>query len=231
LLKSLKCIYKSKYIRYIATLVICYGISINLVEVVWKGQVGLLYITKASYSSFMGSLQIITGIVTILCMIIGSNIIRKTSWFTAAIITPIVILITGLFFFVFIMFKDHIIKTILNSELATLNIIIFVGFVQNCTTKGMKYSLFDSTKEMSYIPLDDDLKSSGKAVADGIGLSIGKSGGSLILYILLNVIFIGSTLIQLVPMIAIIFIAIVVLWISSVIKLNKKFKKLYSNNI
>jgi AAA family ATP:ADP antiporter len=228
LIKSLKYISKSKYLRCIVLLVICYGTSINLVEVVWKGQLGLLYQTKAAYSAFMGNLQILTGIVSILCMVIGSNILRTTSWRTAALITPIVISSTGLIFFTFIMFKEYLnpVVNILNPIIggtSALGIVVFVGLIQNCTVKGIKYSLFDPTKEMSYIPLNEELRSKGKAVVDVVGSSAGKSGGSLILYLLLNVLFVGSSLAHLTQVIVVLFSLIAIIWFSSVLKLNKKF--------
>jgi AAA family ATP:ADP antiporter len=227
---SFKYIFKSKYLGYIALLVICYGISINLVEVVWKGQINLLYPTKAAYSAFMGNLQFLTGIFTIICMLIGTNILRRCSWLTGALMTPAMITLTGLIFFGFIIFKDSLSAKIANIGLTVLDVIVSVGLIQNFLTKGIKYSLFDPTKEMSYIPLDDELKSKGKAVVDVIGGRAGKSGGSLILYVLLNIVFIGSSLLSITGAVASVFILIVLVWIIAVFGLNKQFMRLVSNN-
>ncbi|MDR2395619.1 MAG: NTP/NDP exchange transporter [Endomicrobium sp.] len=230
LTESFKYILKSKYLGYIALLVICYGISINLVEVVWKGQASLLYPTKAAYGAFMGNLQLLTGICTIICMLIGTNILRRCSWLTGALMTPIMIILTGLIFFGFIIFKDSLSAPLAGLGLTVLGVIVGVGLVQNFLSKGIKYSLFDPTKEMSYIPLDDELKSKGKAVVDVIGGRAGKSGGSLILYVLLNIIFAGSSLLSLAGVVASVFIVIVLFWITAVFGLNKQFLQLTSSS-
>ena len=227
--ESLKYIFTSKYLGFIVLLVVCYGVSINLVEVMWKGQVKLYCPTQAEFSAFMGGLQIWTGGATILFMLIGANILRRCSWFTAAMLTPLVIFITGLIFFACIIFRDVLDPLVsAGMGLSLLAVIAYTGLTQNVLAKGVKYSLFDSTKEMSYIPLDDELKSKGKAAVDVIGGRAGKSGGAAINFLLLNVIFVGSSLVQLAPVIAGIFVVILLVWFYAVYGLNKEFLKITS---
>ena len=227
--ESLKYIATSKYLGYIALLVICYGISINLVEVMWKDQVKILCPTPAQFSGFMGGLQIWTGMATIFFMLVGANILRRCSWFTAAMMTPLMVFVTGLIFFGCIIFKDVMSPIVASySSLGVLEIIAYVGLAQNVLAKGVKYSLFDSTKEMSYIPLDDELKSKGKAAVDVIGGRAGKSGGAAINFILLNVIFIGSKLAEIAPVVAGIFAVIMMIWFYAVRGLNVEFLKITS---
>jgi AAA family ATP:ADP antiporter len=107
-------------------------------------------------------------------------------------------------------------------------LIVFVvglGLFVNAFGKAVKYSLFDPTKEMAYIPLDPELKVKGKAAVDVIGGRGGKSAGAYVQMGLLTV-FSGSALYQLVPIIAPVAIGIVFLWILSVFGLSKKFRAL-----
>ncbi|MBQ3564515.1 MAG: NTP/NDP exchange transporter [Alphaproteobacteria bacterium] len=225
--ESMNYILHSKYLGYIVLLVVCYGISINLVEVMWKDQVRLLCPTKEEFSGFMGGLQIWTGGATIFFMLVGANILRRCSWFTAAMITPLMVFVTGLIFFACIIFKEALSPVVgACCSLSILEVIAYMGLAQNVLAKGVKYSLFDSTKEMSYIPLDDELKSKGKAAVDVIGGRAGKSGGAAINFVLLNLIFIGSKLAELAPVIAGIFVVILLLWFYAVRGLNVEFLKL-----
>jgi AAA family ATP:ADP antiporter len=54
----------SAYIRDMATLVVAYGISINLVEVTWKSKIKAQFPNPNDYSSFMGDFSTATGAVT-----------------------------------------------------------------------------------------------------------------------------------------------------------------------
>lgn len=219
---SFKYIAKSKYIGFIALLVICYGISINLVEVMWKDQVRIMCGgSKDGFANFMGGLQIYTGIFTIICMLVGANILRKCTWFTSAVITPVMIFVTGLIFFAFIIFKDSLNDFLMPLGIIAVVVTSWIGLAQNVLSKGTKYSLFDPTKEMTYIPLDDELKSKGKAAVDVIGGRLGKSGGAAINWLLL--IITGSQLVDISALVAVIFIAIMLVWFIAVRGLNVKF--------
>nr|KJB70560.1 hypothetical protein B456_011G079600 [Gossypium raimondii] len=64
-MESLKFLVSSKYIRDLATLVVAYGISINLVEVTWKSKLKAQFPSPNEYSSFMGDFSTATGIATV----------------------------------------------------------------------------------------------------------------------------------------------------------------------
>lgn len=223
--ESFKMIFSSKYLGLLAIIVMAYGISINLVEGVWKHNLRMMYPTKEEYTAFMFNFQGYQGWAAIFFMLIGSNILRRVSWFTAAMLTPIMILITGLAFFSFVMFGSTIGLTIA-AFLGTgpLMLVVMIGTAQNVLSKATKYSLFDSTKEMAYIPLDDEMKSKGKAAVDVIGGRFGKSGGGFIqsTFFLL---FPAYGFAEATPYFAGAFFVIVILWTFAVLGLSKEYNQ------
>lgn len=180
LVESIKIIFRSPELGLIAVLIMAYGITINLIEVQWKNQLGLFYSgDKGGYNAFMGNFSTLSGLFTIVFgLLVGSNILRRVSWFKAAVITPLVITVGGVIFFAFIFAKewvDFILVALSTSPIAAAS---FLGAGIIVVSKGVKYILFDSTKEMAYIPLDDELKTKGKAAVDVIGGRAGKAGGA-----------------------------------------------------
>jgi AAA family ATP:ADP antiporter len=215
---------RSKYIGCLAILVIAYGIAINLVEVTWKGQLKMQYPNPNDYQTFMGYFSTITGVVTILMMLfVGGNVIRRFGWKTGALITPVVLLITGVGFFSFVIFRENLMGFIAMMGTTPLMLAVLFGTAQNIMSKSAKYSLFDPTKEMAYIPLDQESKVKGKAAIDVVGARLGKSGGSLVQQGLM--IGFGS-LAAITPYIAAILFFIIFAWIFSANALSKRFAKL-----
>lgn len=223
--ESFKYIFSSRYIGLIAMLVICYGISVNLVEGVWKAQLKLQFPQANDYRAFMGGLQIWTGLATIICMLIGANILRVFGWYIGAMLTPIMVLLTGGAFFLFGAMSNYFAPIFEAMGTTVLMASVIFGLVQNVLAKSTKYSLFDATKEMSYIPLDSELKTKGKAAVDVVGGRLGKSGGAVIQWALLLIP--GAELAtNLLPITGTIFAFITILWCVAVYFLNKDFTKL-----
>ncbi len=212
---------RSPYIGCLALLVIGYGIAINIVEVTWKSQLKLQYPNANDYSTFMGYFSTITGAVTVFMMLfVGGNIVRRKGWTYAALITPVVLLVTGSIFFSLVIFKDMLSGVIMLMGTTPLFLAVMVGMSQNIMSKSCKYSLFDPTKEMAYIPLDQEQKTKGKAAIDVVGARLGKSGGALIQQGL--IVGFGS-LAAITPYLAIIIFAVIGAWIVAARSLGKQF--------
>lgn len=110
------------------------------------------------YSSFMGDFSTATGIATFVMMLLSRVILRRYGWGVAAMITPTVLLLTGVGFFSLILFGQPLTPMLAGLGMTPLLAAVYVGALQNIFSKSAKYSLFDPCKEMAYIPLDEDTK-------------------------------------------------------------------------
>ena len=218
--ESLLYLASSRYILCITALVICYGVCINLLEVTWKAQLRLQYPNPNDYNTFMGYFSTATGITTLFMMLfVGGNLLRY-SWKLTALLTPVVLLITGVGFFGFVIFEKNLSPYFAAFGTSPLWLAVLIGAIQNVLSKAAKYSLFDPSKEMSYIPLDPESKVKGKAVIDVVGSRFGKSGGSLIQQVFL--LFFGS-LSAITPYIALTLFVFIAIWIMAVQSLSARF--------
>ena len=219
--ESFKYLAKSKYILCIAVLVIAYGIAINIVEVTWKNQLKLQFTTPNAYMGFMGKFSFFTGLTTVFILFfLSSNVIRRFGWKVGAMVTPVILLVTGVMFFSFILFKDQLTPFMAMIGTTPIFLAVIIGATQNILTKSSKYAFFDSTKEMAYIPLDQESKVKGKAAIDVVGARLGKSGGSIIQQGL--IVTLGS-IAAMTPYVAGILFLIIGGWVTAVGALNKRF--------
>ncbi len=221
-------IYISKS-RYLWLLLVCsasFGLVINLVEVVWKDKAKQLYPDMNSFAHFSATYIFWTGISIAVFTIIGNNIIRMYSWFASAIITPVIILVTGVMFFILVVFDNFSFlftnAIIFSSPLA---LCVLIGTIQNVIVKGAKYSIWDTSREMLYIPLDIELKTKGKAAVDVISAKVGKSLGSLIQIIIFTIMPFASYS-SISPILMVIFIAFCIIWISTISEISEKYTAL-----
>jgi len=218
---SAKFLMNSPYIRDLATLVISYGMCINIIEVSWKAKLKLAYPDPNAYSAFMGNFSSTTGTVTLVMMLLGRTIFEKFGWRNAALVTPIMIGVTGAGFFALQLFSPAFAPVVARLGTTPLMLAVLVGAAQNILSKSAKYSLFDPCKEIAYIPLDQESKTKGKAAVDVVGNPLGKSGGSLIQQVL---IFGVGSLAAATPYLAGILVVLLAGWFKAVNSLAKQFE-------
>ncbi|MCH9617119.1 MAG: ADP,ATP carrier protein 1 [Chlamydiia bacterium] len=225
LLEGFKLIGKSRYLLGIAILVVGYGLCINMVEISWKASLKQAFPEGADYQVFTGMTTSYVGFFGfIISMFLGTNIIRRLGWRFSALITPVAVGVTGMLFFAALVFKDNIHPFTSYLGITPLLLTVSLGAFQNIVSKVAKYSFFDPTKEMAYIPLSENEKVRGKAAIDVVGSRLGKSGSSWIQIFLLYIAGSGSILSishLLVPIIVIMTIS----WIYSVSQIGKEFEK------
>ncbi len=222
--ENLRYVCTSSYVLAIALIVIAYNLVINLVEVMWKHELCQLYPDPKDYNVYMNEITTIIGILaTLTALFISGNSMRKFGWTFTAMLTPAVLLLTSIGFFGFFFLKDspQIVQHLFG--MAPLSLVVFFGSMQNCFSRACKYTVFDATKEMAFVPLSAEAKIKSKAAVDGVCNRLGKSGGSVIYNVLL-VLF--TSISASAPYVAVFLAIAICLWIISVRFLGKKFNEI-----
>ena len=209
---------------------ISYAVSVNLIEGIWSATIREKYDSLESFMQYQSYITKYTSIFSIIIALMGNKIIQQFRWLRSALLTPIVIMICGSIFFTTVYIKDYISEIVsLISYISPISLILFTGGLQNILGKGVKYSIFDTTKEMAYIPLEREIKTKGKAAVDIVATTFGKSLGSIIQFIIFtilpNAVYQDVSLLLL-----IIFLFVCIIWIYSVRKLNCYYNKLILKN-
>lgn len=227
---SIKMILSSKYLAYICVLMVSYSVSINLIEGIWMAKVRKLYTTVPDYMEYQGIVAFWTGVFTLICAMLGSTIIRRFGWKAAAILPPAMIMFAGGLFFISIQLQ-YVLEAFMQKYMviSALSIIVFIGGLQNVLGKGTKYSLFDTTKEMAYIPLGEEMKTKGKAAVDVVGMKLGKSLGALIQVVIFTC-SPNSTYDDMPTILMSLFFLVCTLWIISLKSLSKKYHNMLKNS-
>ncbi|MBS0622435.1 MAG: NTP/NDP exchange transporter [Verrucomicrobia bacterium] len=216
---------KSKYLTRMAIVVVSYNLVINLVEVLWKDQVKQLYPNPSEYNAYMGHVTWVTGVLaTLMAFFISGNVIRRFGWTAAALITPMILLVTSIGFFTFYFFpNDHLAVLTNFMGVTPIVLVALFGSTQNALSRSAKYAVFDTTKELCFIPLTRESKVKGKAAIDGVSSRMGKSGGALVYQGLL--LASNNSLVRCAPYVAGILAAVLVGWIIAVKSLGRQLNK------
>lgn len=215
---SLLYVSKSPYLICLAGIVVGYNLVINLVEVVWKDQLRNLCPETLDYNHYISNLQIAQGAFAMILSLSLAMLIKRMGWTKTALVTPISMMMLCSLFFGILFFKDTF-SFLTVVSFSPLAMVVFIGAFQNSFSKACKYSVFDSTKEMAFIPLSDESKLKGKTAIDGIGARFGKSGSSVIHQSLL---ILFASVSSSAPYVAVILLVVLIAWIIFVLNLGKE---------
>lgn len=220
--ESIRWIARSKYLIPLAIMVLGFNISINLTDVLWKEQLKRFFTDPNEMLAHMNMITMGIGILGTVGAAFFSLMVTRLGWTFTAIVTPATMLVLAVGFFTFLFCGDSLYA--LSSALFGLTpfaMTVYFGSVQNCASKACKYSVFDATKELAFLPLTPDAKLRGKAAIDGLGSGIGKSGSSLAYQGM--IIGLGSVASS-TPYIAVVLLGVLAAWTVSVIVLGRQFK-------
>lgn len=179
LITSLKTLARSPSLSCITMMVIGYALTLNLIEVFWKAILKMALPSSSEYLSFMNQFSYYTGLSSLLVTVFAAGqILRNRGWHFTAQITPILVGGSGIAFFLLYYTQNYWAAFAVLSGFTPTLVLAYFGALQNILSKTCKYSFFDPTKEMAYIPLDEEEKTKGKAAVDVVGSRLGKSGSS-----------------------------------------------------
>lgn len=212
----------SPYVGLIAVLVLSYGVIINLIDVTWKSRLLAATGSLEAYYQYMSTFTFWLGIISMCFIYLSKGALMRFGWRFCAMTTPVIMLFTGLVFFVYLVIGGDLMAESSSLWPGTA-LVVMVGGFGLLFTKSAKYSFFDPTKEMSFIPLPYDLRIAGKAAVDGIGGRLGESSGGFIQSLLL--IWTAGTQVDIAPYLLILTVVLSVVWLISVYRLNELYQE------
>jgi len=174
---SVQYLLRSRYLLALLFIVLAEYVSYALGELIFLETLKERFPTRVDYCQYLGNLTFWTGVLTAFCAIVLTPyLLHKFRWSYSALLTPVLmVLLTFAFFAAIYMGKMGLLPGV-----SPLPFIVFLGSLHFCIGRSIKYTVFDTTKELAFIPLSQEGQMKGKLVIDGIGSRLGRGTSSLI---------------------------------------------------
>lgn len=189
---SLLSIFQSRPLFCIALLVVGFGLTSNLIEVVWKESIKRVYPEPQAYNAYVNQLTSIIGALAVIMSLVSRRIFQIFNWSQVALITPVTLFMTSFVFFLSLQLSSEQLiplSTFLNMH--PFYLVMTLGSIYYVLALTAKYTIFDMCKEMAFLSIEPDQRMRAKSVIDSVGSRLGKSGSSCLYQVLL--ITFGST--------------------------------------
>jgi ATP:ADP antiporter, AAA family len=177
--ESFRICFRSRYLMLLAWVTVADYIAYALGEVVFLDVLRQKFPDPRLYADFMGKLSIWNGCLTAFsAVVITPYLLRKARWVVASLVTPMCLLLTEGAFFLTLWAP---------SSLMQIEMQVLFGSIFYCFVRAAKYTLFDTSKEISFILLPPLEKMHGKLIVDGMCSRLGRGGGSLVSILLIQI--------------------------------------------
>ena len=157
--ESVRVCFRSPYLLLLAWMTIADYVAYAFGELIFLDVLRQKFPDPRDYCDFMGKLSFWNGILTaISALVITPYLLRRCRWVVASLVTPVCLLVTeGAFFF-----------ALWHPALSLqIEVLVFLGSLLFCLVRAAKYTLFDTSKEISFVLLPPLEKMQGKLVIDG----------------------------------------------------------------
>lgn len=172
LLESIRSCLKSRYLRLLAWVTMADYVAYTLGEVIFLDVLKQRYPDPRQYCDYQGQLAFWSGLLTAFsALVITPLLLKKCRWVVASLVTPVCLLVTEGAFFLTLWTP---------SQNMHLELLVFLGTIFFCVVRAAKYTLFDTSKEISFLLLPPIEKMQGKLVVDGMCSRMGRGGASLL---------------------------------------------------
>lgn len=210
------------YTFLIFVCVFSYAALLPITDIIWKKNLSILCEEDPiKYSSFIATVTKYTGISIIFFIMVFKPLVLKLRWKHLALVTPISYLL--LFSPVFmVIFLDSL--TFLNIHTNVYYIISYVGAFQVSIFHSLKYTVFDTVKEMAILKINKRNQAQAKSFIDIIGFRFGNAFGGWLVIILFSI-FHTLELREIYPYLFLAILLISMLWVFSTVLLAKIYKK------
>ncbi len=176
---SVRLCLKSRYLLLLAWITIADYVAYTLGEVIFLDVLKQKYPDPRLYCDYNGKLAFWSGLLTaISALVITPLLLKKCRWVVASLVTPVCLLITEGAFFLMLWTP---------SSSMHLELLVLLGTIFFCVVRAAKYTLFDTSKEISFLLLPSLEKMQGKLVIDGMCSRMGRGGASLMSILLIQV--------------------------------------------
>lgn len=177
--ESIRVVFRSKYLMLLAWVTIADYVAYALGEVVFLDVLKQRYPDPREYCDFMGKLSFWNGALTAAsALLITPYVLRRCRWVVASLVTPVCLVVVEGAFFIALWHPTFSLK---------LEWIVLLGSVFFCVVRAAKYTLFDTSKEISFLLLSPLEKMQGKLVVDGMCARLGRGSGSMLSIVLIQV--------------------------------------------